>query len=69
MQLLDRLWDTVQTERLVWATFRAQGAEIDEPPGYDEAIAGLDETLAAPFVWTDDDPNAELREVLGLARR
>lgn len=63
------MWATTQTERLIFATMRAAGAEIDEPPGYDEAIARLDEALSAPFVWADDDPNADVREALGLNGR
>jgi len=63
--MLDRLRDQCGQQQLAYTMARAMGAEVDPPPTFDDAIAALDEALAQPLVAVDD-PQQELRQVLGL---
>lgn len=64
--LLRLLRSEVDMQQLAAVLAAAQGAQVEAPPTFAEAQARLDEMLAAPLVGVTDDPQAELRDALGL---
>lgn len=68
VHLLDQLREQSRDAQTHFVIARSNGAEVDPPPSYDQAIERFEELLAAPFVAVDD-PQRELREALGLTGR
>lgn len=66
--LLQQLREQSNVLQMSYIVARSNGAEVDPPRSYDEAITELDALLAAPLQGADD-PNSELREALGLNGR
>lgn len=64
--LLRVLRSEVDTQQLAAVLAAAQGAQVEAPPTFAEAQARLDELLSAPLVSLADDPQAQLRDALGL---
>lgn len=66
--MLEQLREQANMQQLSYTIARSLGSEVDPPPTYDDAIARLDELLAAPLA-VGDDPDRQLREALGLNGR